>query len=153
MANTVDVVYLSSLATQTQSENCYVGGVENQGDFREGYCFRLVRPTGGKQAEYWVFCSETRNMKMQWMKLITSLIAGGGNWWSGDGSSGSGSGGGGSGGGESNWWWEQHGGQTGGQGTGGGGSSGNGGGISRGGDTYIDNGPVPEDFFIDVGNS
>ncbi len=47
MANTVDVVYLSSLAQQTSSENCYVGGVENQGDFREGYCFRLVRPTGG----------------------------------------------------------------------------------------------------------
>ncbi len=67
IAKTVDVIQMDSLAPQLMSSSVLKGGVEDQGNFREGFCFKLDRPIGTKREEIWILCSPTYELKDSFM--------------------------------------------------------------------------------------
>ena len=77
--NTVDTLTVSSLAPQLEWDTRYEGGVEDQGNFREGFCFRLNRKISSGGIEKWITCADNMEDKALWMTGITNLIIGEGS--------------------------------------------------------------------------
>ena len=48
----------------------YIGGLEDIGNFREGFCFRLK----SKTRIVWNVCADTLDVKLKWMKAIYSIM-------------------------------------------------------------------------------
>jgi len=40
------------------------------GNYREGFCFMLIAPIGGKQQENWVLCADDYETKQTWMTQL-----------------------------------------------------------------------------------
>jgi hypothetical protein len=46
------------------------GGVQDIGDFKEGFCFKLIAKTG----DQWTFCADTKPLKEKWLSEIRPLV-------------------------------------------------------------------------------
>jgi len=52
--------------------NLFKGGVEDQGSYKEGCCFKLHQRTDDGEVQ-WVFCSEFEDVKKEWMNFLATL--------------------------------------------------------------------------------
>ena len=74
IVKTVDIIRLDSLAPQLMSSSSTLkGGVEDQGNFKEGFCFKLDRPIGAKKEEMWILCAPEYKLKDTFMHQIAEL--------------------------------------------------------------------------------
>ena len=48
----------------------YEGGVEDQGNFKEGFCFRVN--VANERLLVWILCSSDVNDKMGWLEILSS---------------------------------------------------------------------------------
>ena len=63
-------LFLKDLVKQDSTSPCQ-GGVEDMGNFSEGYCFMLKFIVGGKH-HLWELCAESELLKDSWMQCIIS---------------------------------------------------------------------------------
>ena len=68
---TFNILNLSTLITETAINPCK-GGVEDMGNFKEGYCFMLKFVKLNKHY-IWELCAETAKEKQQWMQIILRI--------------------------------------------------------------------------------
>lgn len=68
-----DNIFLSNLVRQDETTTCQ-GGIEDMGNFSEGFCFMIKFVIKGKH-NLWEFCAESEIQKDRWMQcLIKSKI-------------------------------------------------------------------------------
>jgi len=72
LAKTIRVLHFKSSTPKNTDYNDYLIGVEDQGNYQEGYCFKLRVENCGL-SEYLVLCSDLLTDKMDWMKRISIL--------------------------------------------------------------------------------
>jgi len=66
LARTVDALPLANIKPIVKTKKGFSGGLEDQGNFEEGFCFR-VNAMGGPEELIWVICVEDLKTKDDWM--------------------------------------------------------------------------------------
>ena len=68
IAKVYDIIKISDI--KSNSDNIqYGGGIENYGDFEEGYCFKIIM----KNDERFTICADTKQEKEKWMNSLFIL--------------------------------------------------------------------------------
>ena len=68
IAKVYDIIKISDI--KSNSDNIqYGGGIENYGDFEEGYCFKIIM----KNDESFTICADTKQEKEKWMNSLFIL--------------------------------------------------------------------------------
>jgi len=73
MTKIVDAIKIDTLFDQTERGSNFVGGVEDEGNYKEGFCFKMNSPTGGRKTQVWVLCASSLQKKSEWMSMIANL--------------------------------------------------------------------------------
>lgn len=71
IAKTQKTVALAAIKPIVKTNVGYTGGLEDMGDFEEGFCFKIIASVGSDEA--WIICVATAELKLQWMNTVTSL--------------------------------------------------------------------------------
>lgn len=60
---------INSIKPVTMKRNGYSGGVEDLGNFKEGFCWKVNAMVDGND-NTWIMCTEDLFEKEAWMKII-----------------------------------------------------------------------------------
>ena len=67
-----DIMYYSLLEPVNASSKYVKGGVEDMGNFKEGFCFSLNYKKNSNKSK-WIICSDSYAEKMKWVNCIAKL--------------------------------------------------------------------------------
>ena len=71
ISKTQAVIPYSSLYPQEPANSKFLGGVEDIGNFKEGFCFKLKQRSSGTIE--WIVCADTPDEKGQWLGILANL--------------------------------------------------------------------------------
>lgn len=66
LAHTMRTLMLDAIKPIHQTKTGTIGGLENIGNFKEGYCFKCMTVPGA----VWIMCADSLDVKNTWMNAI-----------------------------------------------------------------------------------
>lgn len=75
LGRTVDHINLSQIKPALKSKKGFIGGIEDQGNYKEGFCFR-INANGGTEDLIWVLCCDSLTIKNEWMNQLFKMVNG-----------------------------------------------------------------------------